>query len=384
MPKRTADSPFLVTALLLAIFATACAGPRPTAPEQATRPPSSAATPKAASPTPVSFAGKTVTIIVSSAAGGTADITARAYARHLTRFLPGHPIVVVRNMPGGGGTIGANYAYGAKPDGLTLTNVVSSTKLNELLGASAVKYRVAEMPALLGTAGAIVIYVRSGLITRPEDIVKAKGIVFGYMAGTAGTGWVVFRELVEFPVEKSVFAFTGSGDTMRAFLAGEINMTTQDSQTYTSSMLPYVEKGEVAVLAQSGILDEKGELVKDPILPKDMLTAKELYEKVYGKSPSGIKWDAYKRVLADKSFNYILSLPPKTPDDVAQTYWAATEEMIKDATFLKDIQPLVGSGGVWGAGRAYDRAFKASFGMEPEIRDWLRKVLSEKYGILVE
>ena len=49
------------------------------------------------------YKGRTVTVVVSSSAGGGYDTLARALARYMGRHMPGHPIFVVRNMPGAGG-----------------------------------------------------------------------------------------------------------------------------------------------------------------------------------------------------------------------------------------------------------------------------------------
>jgi tripartite-type tricarboxylate transporter receptor subunit TctC len=46
------------------------------------------------------YAGKTVNLIVGYSAGGGYDQYARLLAHHLGRFIPGHPAVVVQNMPG--------------------------------------------------------------------------------------------------------------------------------------------------------------------------------------------------------------------------------------------------------------------------------------------
>jgi tripartite-type tricarboxylate transporter receptor subunit TctC len=46
------------------------------------------------------YAGKTVNLIVGYSAGGGYDQYARLLARHLGRFIPGHPAIVVQNMPG--------------------------------------------------------------------------------------------------------------------------------------------------------------------------------------------------------------------------------------------------------------------------------------------
>src|SRR5438067_8848873 len=57
------------------------------------------------------YRGQTVTIIVSSSAGGGYDTVARTIARFLGKHIPGNPPVVVRNMPGAGGMSATNYLY---------------------------------------------------------------------------------------------------------------------------------------------------------------------------------------------------------------------------------------------------------------------------------
>ena len=56
-----------------------------------------------------SYQGRTVTISVAGSPGGGYDLFARLLARHLPRHLPGNPSVIVKNMPGAGGLVLANY-----------------------------------------------------------------------------------------------------------------------------------------------------------------------------------------------------------------------------------------------------------------------------------
>jgi tripartite-type tricarboxylate transporter receptor subunit TctC len=65
-----------------------------------------------------------VTMIVSWAAGGAADTSARALAEASKRFL-GQPIVV-QNMAGAGGAQGAVHVAKAKPDGYTILYTTGS------------------------------------------------------------------------------------------------------------------------------------------------------------------------------------------------------------------------------------------------------------------
>ncbi|HUD88452.1 MAG TPA: hypothetical protein VMR17_18570, partial [Xanthobacteraceae bacterium] len=67
------------------------------------------------------FEGKTITIYVTNPAGGGFDLNARLLARHLGDYVPGHPTVIVSNMPGAHGITGANYIYNIAPkDGTAL------------------------------------------------------------------------------------------------------------------------------------------------------------------------------------------------------------------------------------------------------------------------
>src|SRR4051794_10878634 len=71
---------------------------------------------------PVSFAGKTITLIVASAPGGGTDVSGRVIANFLAAHLPGTPTVVVRNIPGAQGVTSMNYfVKQTAADGFTLT-----------------------------------------------------------------------------------------------------------------------------------------------------------------------------------------------------------------------------------------------------------------------
>src|SRR5581483_1132541 len=67
------------------------------------------------------YQGKTVTMLVGFAPGGGVDTTARLLGKHLVRFIPGQPGLVVQNMEGAGGIVCANYLnQRAAPDGFTV------------------------------------------------------------------------------------------------------------------------------------------------------------------------------------------------------------------------------------------------------------------------
>jgi tripartite-type tricarboxylate transporter receptor subunit TctC len=67
------------------------------------------------------YKGKQIRIITGSGPGTGYDLYARYLARHLGKYIPGNPSVIVQNMPGAGGLAATNHLYNkASRDGLTL------------------------------------------------------------------------------------------------------------------------------------------------------------------------------------------------------------------------------------------------------------------------
>ena len=59
------------------------------------------------------YEGKTIRIIVGMSPGGGFDNYARILSRHMAKYIPGKPAIIVENMTGAGTLIAANYTYKA-------------------------------------------------------------------------------------------------------------------------------------------------------------------------------------------------------------------------------------------------------------------------------
>jgi tripartite-type tricarboxylate transporter receptor subunit TctC len=80
------------------------------------------------------YRGRSVTILVGFTAGGGYDLYARVLGRHLGRHIPGHPQIVVQNMPGAGSLKATQYVYGVAPkDGTVLATVSRGMATDPLL-----------------------------------------------------------------------------------------------------------------------------------------------------------------------------------------------------------------------------------------------------------
>src|SRR5271165_7142172 len=76
----------------------------------------------AAAETPAEFyQGKRIELDINSSVGGGYDVYARLLARHMSKYIPGNPTIVPKNMEGASGLRLASFLYGAAPkDGTVL------------------------------------------------------------------------------------------------------------------------------------------------------------------------------------------------------------------------------------------------------------------------
>lgn len=87
------------------------------------------------------YQGKTLRVVVGSTTGGGYDLWARLMAQHIGKHIPGHPTVMVQNMPGAGGVVAANYLYtNVKPDGLTIGAFNPALYFEQLVARAEVKF----------------------------------------------------------------------------------------------------------------------------------------------------------------------------------------------------------------------------------------------------
>ena len=123
------------------------------------------------------YKDKTIRIVVGFTAGGLYDQYARMLARHMGKYIPGNPNIIVQNMPGAGSLTATNYIYGvAKADGLTLGMPGSGIYLDQMLGRKEANFDVAKL-AWIGSIDQrdLVLYMKADAPWKSiEDVMNAK------------------------------------------------------------------------------------------------------------------------------------------------------------------------------------------------------------------
>jgi tripartite-type tricarboxylate transporter receptor subunit TctC len=92
-------------------------------------------TPNLASAQSDFYKGKQIVMLVGTAAGGGYDTYARTLARHMPKFIPGAPVIVVKNMPGADGLVAVSSLYNSAPrDGTEIAALTNGIAMDPLFG----------------------------------------------------------------------------------------------------------------------------------------------------------------------------------------------------------------------------------------------------------
>lgn len=99
------------------------------------------------------YKGKTVTIVVGTRVGGSIGNTSLILSRHLGRYIPGNPTVILRQMPGGAHLNATNHVFNvAEADGLTILGANPAIAMAQLSKVQAVRFDVRQFQ-WLGSTG---------------------------------------------------------------------------------------------------------------------------------------------------------------------------------------------------------------------------------------
>ena len=175
------------------------------------------------------YPSRTITVIVPFAAGGPADITGRIVADILSRHLG--QSAVVENVTGAGGTLGAQRAAKANPDGYTLLSGHMGTNAAAPMFYPNLGYDPQKdfEPISLTAEYPEVLVVRKDFPanTFKEFIAYAKANEGKLNMGHAGVGSVSYIGCLllnaAIGIKPTMVPFTGTAPMLNAIVAGQID-----------------------------------------------------------------------------------------------------------------------------------------------------------------
>jgi tripartite-type tricarboxylate transporter receptor subunit TctC len=172
------------------------------------------------------YNGKTITVIVGTRVGGSIGNTSLLISRHIGRFIPGNPSVILRQMPGGAHLNATNHVYNvADADGLTILGSNPAIAMAQLAKVKQVRFDVRQFQ-WLGSTGpdGTLFAVRANLPYKSfQDLQNAKEEVVVGSTGPGSNSYDVPLLLKEFAGAKFklLTGFQANGDIRLALERGE-------------------------------------------------------------------------------------------------------------------------------------------------------------------
>jgi tripartite-type tricarboxylate transporter receptor subunit TctC len=198
------------------------------------------------------YAGKTISIITSG--GGAYEAYGRMFARHMPKYIPGHPTMIVQAMPGAGGARAASYLFkAAARDGSVIGGVHGAVLTAPLMNPHAADFDVTKFSWIGNTTrGKFIGYVWH---TSPvQSLAEAKTrelIVGGTSVGGNGIDMaIVMKEVFGYRL-KIVSGYKNSNETKIALERGEIQGTLAND--YSSlNQTDWLARKLVRIIVQHG------------------------------------------------------------------------------------------------------------------------------------
>jgi tripartite-type tricarboxylate transporter receptor subunit TctC len=272
------------------------------------------------------YEGKVIRIVVPFPPGGGYDRMARILAKYIPKYVPGKPTVIVENMPGASGMVGANQVYNiAKPDGLTIGAINRVTPAAQLLKIEGVRFDMMKY-SWIGSAAVetSALAVRNDLPYKTfQELKKAKDPINLGATGPGDTSYN-FPILVKQFLGANFKITTGYPGTPDIVLATERKEVDGYGGAY-SSMRPHIARGVIRPLLRTNIpspgiekLPSADDLATDP-MGKTILKMYSVSDKV-GRP-------------------YVC--PPGTPPEIMALLRDAFAKMNKDAELQREADKMM-------------------------------------------
>jgi tripartite-type tricarboxylate transporter receptor subunit TctC len=265
------------------------------------------------------YKGKQVSLLVAGTAGGGIDIGARVMARHLGKYIPGHPTVVAQLMPGAGGIRMIDHMNQVAPkDGTVIGTVAPGPIIEPLVGKRKIGYRMTDFTMLAAMDKDVTLCIAWGAskFKSIKDVMDTPMAVAGTGAGSSTDIYPMFLNEVLGTKFRVITGYLGSQETIIAIERGEVDGRCGWGWSSLNSTKPdWVRDKKVTYLLQMAL--ERNPKIDAPLvfdLVKDE-ASKQMMTLMFGPlalnkpffGPPGMPADrtaelrkAFAQVLADK------------------------------------------------------------------------------------
>lgn len=300
------------------------------------------------------YKGKQVRVVIGTRPGGSYGLYAQITQRHIGRFIPGNPTVVMESRPGAGGLVALNWFNTAAPRDGTLLIIPLASIVQEALFNKRASYDPVQM-RFVGRLGVLkqvmVASGKSGLKTIGDASKRSINV------GAAGT----YNITAHFPAImkrlanaqfRIITGYVGTGQTFLALERGEVEVSSTSLDSLYARHWDKVKAGDLVPL----VVLSGSRLKEFPNTP----TVLE-----FGKSPAE---KAFLNVFTNATeMGRSLALPPGVPADRVAAMRAAYDAMVKDPAFQADAKKA-NLDVIPASGAELDKFIAAAVAMPPDVR----------------
>jgi tripartite-type tricarboxylate transporter receptor subunit TctC len=322
------------------------------------------------------YKGKTLTVVVGNGPGGGFDAFARLLARHIGRYVPGNPGVIVQNMPGAGSLVAANYLYNVAPkDGTTFGLIARNLPLIGLLGNNSnVRFDPHKFTWLGSSSNfsndAYVLIVRKDAPVRSiEDALRPGGppLVLGATAegGTSSDVPKILRDTLGLNM-KLVVGYRDGAAIFLAMETGEVS-----GRTIELSSIRSIRPGWLAPEGNFRLLLQYARATRLADFP-DVPTAREL-------APNDKARALIEFIEAPFTMAWPYAAPPGLPADRAAALQDAFAAAHRDPQFLAEAK-AAGLDVALVSADELRRSIEDLSRAPPDMLDYVRRLLAKGNG----
>ncbi|HEY2229652.1 MAG TPA: hypothetical protein VGI22_18325 [Xanthobacteraceae bacterium] len=272
------------------------------------------------------YAGKIINIYIGTGEGpGALSAYPRAIAQVISKYIPGNPSIVIRNMPGAGGIKAANFIYSIAPQDGTAWGFITRGFVRAPLLATPQAQFDPTRYHWIGTTSretSVAAVWTRGTAVRTMADAMAEEVVFGGTSLATDTGLfpTILNRLIDTRF-KVIVGYKSSTDVDLAMERGEVQGKIWTWGSLKSgNTADWVAEKKVALLAQFG-------LAKASDLP-DLPLALDLAKSVEDRQVMEL-------VFAPLALGYPSFMGPGVPPDRIEIMRRAFDKTMKDAEFIE-------------------------------------------------
>lgn len=330
------------------------------------------------------FDGKTVEWVIPFGPGGGTDVRARFHVPWVQKYLGGNVTILIVNEPGAGSVSGTNEWYLKRPhDGLNWIGTGGSTNIAVMMDEPAVQFDFNNMIPIAGFPVGSVWYVSPETGVKTVEDLRKPAVPLHYAGVSASgrdLGGLLAFDLFDIDVQVTL-GHDGGGSTRLAFERGESNLDHQTTTAYRQSVAEMQGGGDAIPLYTDGVLDENGEVVRDPTWP-ELPSVRDVYVQLHGKMPEGPEWEAYKISLGTRgALNLVFWLHSDAPKEAVDELTEAFRKMSQDPEYQKALADQTGGYPVIVGADLLTPMVKATYDVDPSTMEWLYGWLEKNYDV---